>query len=294
MLASCGRGEGRLTSRQSRIAAAILEHRAWIVDAMGGEALGLGGLREQSFCQSAWRDHFNPGGPSDANFRTVDVKDAADVCVAGLVSQLSFELTRDSVFAAARADGLDMRPAEGWQFSLGGGRAWHPDAEHLGGFILTVTLEGDCEIEVQDCAAKCAFTATPWRPRRQVAGSYYAIWGPSLKPIKHRVLPGAQARLSLTMRFVRVPTPYKGWRPGDACVARFGAQRRGEAAPRWYPGRVTLVDRNAECCDVQYDDGDTEAHIPWRFMLTGGDRPASHNRQSRADSRKRRRSEMGN
>ena len=263
--------------------------------ALGGEERALqhelGGVNsgEQSFCQDFAYDHFNKSSHvSGSDFRKVDTKDPSDVAVAALVEQLSAGLARSSHLRGVRRDGFTVRSTAGWQFSFGGRRGWHVDLPHLGSVIVTITLEGDCTIEVDDCLVEDPQHEEPWRPQPQTPGCFYAIWGPSRDdPIRHRVLAGERPRLSLTMRYLLHPDVE--WKAGDRCEARCQAQHFGEKRTNWYPGSVSCVYPDERRCDIAYDDGDSESRVPWLFLRKGDGGQSSQLRSQR----KRRFSEHG-
>ena len=186
----------------------LLTHREWILSSMRGPALGLRGLREQSFCRAAWADYFNPSTvPSGARFLSVEHLDSTGVAVSELVERISLALAvvlKDYI-AETQPDGYEPRCAEGWQFSHDPdrvGRDFHVDSKHLGRFILTVTLEGDCTIEVEDVLSPTPRSAV-WRVSQEQY-EYYAIWGRSREEkfkARHRVVAGGCPRLSLTLRY---------------------------------------------------------------------------------------------
>ena len=214
---SAGRCEGEANARQRGLINQLLEHRAWILSAMNcndsvtstRELRALGSdIRpaECSFCRPGAIQHFNAGGTAAevARFEAVNSSDTIACTVASLVEQLSLDISRD--LSTAIADGFKPRCAEGWQFSFGGSRGFHMDAPHLGRLILTITLSGDCAVEVEDSMApqpKLHRLHPPWH-RQQSPTQYYAIWGRSREHIysnRHRVIAGTQPRLSLTLRF---------------------------------------------------------------------------------------------
>ena len=133
-----------------------------------------------------------------------DTDDTVACTVASLVEQISLDISRD--LSTAIVDGFTPRCAEGWQFSFGGSRGFHMDAPQLGRLILTITLSGDCVVEVEDSMAtqpRLHRLHPPWK-RNQSPMQYYAIWGRSREHIysnRHRVIAGTQSRLSLTLRF---------------------------------------------------------------------------------------------
>jgi len=53
-----------------------------------------------------------------------------------------------------------------------------------------------------------------------------------------------------------------GWR----CEAKFRAQSVGSSFARWYPGVIESVSNDGRKCDVLFDDGDRERHVPLRFL----------------------------
>jgi hypothetical protein len=61
------------------------------------------------------------------------------------------------------------------------------------------------------------------------------------------------------------PAPHGIFQVGTRCEAKYGAQSSPFALTRWYPGTVTLLLPDGGC-DVTYDDGDFEAHVPPKFL----------------------------
>ena len=54
-------------------------------------------------------------------------------------------------------------------------------------------------------------------------------------------------------------------RTGDRVAARYQAAKYGVALTKWYPG-VALCVHSDGSCDVRFDDGDTEDHVPPQFV----------------------------
>ena len=60
-------------------------------------------------------------------------------------------------------------------------------------------------------------------------------------------------------------------RTGDRVAARYQAAKYGVALTKWYPG-VALCVHSDGSCDVRFDDGDSEDHVPPQFVRAA--RPA--------------------
>lgn len=268
-----GRSRGDLTPHQRSIVERLLSDRAWILEQLGAESIGLSGLREQSFCVPEWLSHFDVGGASRSTFRTTNPDDEAAVRVRDNIAALSLSLSRS--LAEAIADGFVPRAASGWQFTFSNGvsRAMHTDKAHLGSLILTVTLEGDCTIEVEDALARDRIAAPRWTFTQQ-PDQCYAIWGPSRDaPVRHAVTAGEQPRLSVTLRFPQGRPPAVGrllpgqsWALNDVCEARFHAKDFGEGLTKWFAGRISAVNERLQLYSIRYDDGDEEDSVPLRFI----------------------------
>ena len=298
-----GRCNGRLSWRQRALVEELLQHREWIMDALQAP---LYGLRERSYCRRDWASQFHKSAASSAPFIVVANEDEAECkrdtngdktpteCkVAKIVEQLGSSVACQ--LRNAVADGFQPRIPQGWQFTFGGARAWHTDLAHLGDLILTITLEGDCHVQVEDPRLQVedprkrsarARRVASWRVS-QHQGDFYAIWGPSrVEPNEHCVEAGTQTRLSITLRFVKGrPPPWSvSWEVEQACEANFGAGKHGLRASAWFRGKVVVVCHKKRCCDVRYDDGDYEAGVLWQHM-----RPASLTANQKRDTRKRER-----
>ena len=59
--------------------------------------------------------------------------------------------------------------------------------------------------------------------------------------------------------------PTVQWRAGDLCEAKHLAQDNPHKLTRWYAASIGKVLPDGRC-DVQYDDGDFEAHVPLKFL----------------------------
>jgi hypothetical protein len=59
------------------------------------------------------------------------------------------------------------------------------------------------------------------------------------------------------------------WKVGEKCEAKFGAQDKPFALAKWFPGEITRVlldGGEVKACDVTFDDGDFEAHVPPKYL----------------------------
>ena len=264
-----GREFGQADGHQRWLVQQLLQpqRRRWLwTHTNAAEGVGLSDIAEQGFCEQQWLLHFNQATTSNTLYATVADDDVVGQECRELVRQLGESPVRSLRGARADAGWGSARPPEGWQVSLGGTRSGHVDPSHLGHLILTVTLEGDCEIGVQRQRGEPAPPEDDgWEVRVQRQYDYYAIWGGSIAPhkIKHRVGAGRQLRLSITMRFVNaipraLPRSANGerqWNVGDVCCAFW--QRRA-----WYLGRVSAVAPDRSSVDVRYEDGDCETRLP--------------------------------
>ncbi|MDC0525705.1 tudor domain-containing protein [bacterium] len=211
-----GRVHGRLTSEQHGLLNTVLVHREWLKDQLtNAPALGVPGVGEVYYCRRHWRNHFN-GDASRPHVRVIE--DVSDDSRAFALAAEELSRSLSSHVAPAVGRFFHGRVARFIQPGFSSPesasqpvfRDWHPDSDRSGDYILTVTIEGDCTIEVgcyeldgRQRELQC------WRVH-QSEGSYYMIHGPSLAPVRHRVLRGTTAsRLSLTFRYIdgepRVP-----------------------------------------------------------------------------------------
>ena len=164
------------------------------------------GVHELYYLRRAWRLRFDNN--SAPTMRVIEDLQGAELELALLLEELSSAVSQ----SVAAAVGPGFRPGAGQCLQLvladrpatGAYREWHADQPEIGDYILTLTLEGDCLIELEAYEEGSARQQRA-RCRRmlQTAGSYYLIHGPSLAPLMHRVLGGASAaRFSLTCRYV--------------------------------------------------------------------------------------------
>ena len=268
-----GRMRFDLTPHQLTIVERLLEDRDWILAQLDVDSVGLGGLREQSFCLPEWLPHFNIGGAANSLFHATNQNDEAAVRVRDNLASLSKSLARS--LGEAVIDGFLVRAASGWQFTFSrrGSRGLHTDLAHLGWLILSVTLEGDCTINVEDVLADRPVTDPPWS-FTQEHGQCYALWGASRdNPTRHAVIAGIEPRLSVTLRFPAGSPPPSGlllpgqsWALDDVCEARFMAKDYGEPCTQWYAGKISAIDERRQLFSVRFDDGDTEDSVPLRFI----------------------------
>ena len=275
---SCGRERGTVNQRQYDLIQRLLAPRrlAWLRRQLRGSTGLVNGTEERCFCEQPWLYHFNQNSndPSDTFFISVHADDSVGRECVDILSELGFSLSSSLVLAPRHASWGVPRHPSGFQISLGWGRGAHSDAAHLGHMILSLTLEGTCTIGIQRAAGEeVPAGESEWIEFTQGPGSFYAIWGRSVKPstTMHRVVCNTETpRLSVQFRFVNRPPPApprdtsgeRSWSVGDACQAYW----HGNQGDRWYPGHIARISEDRNRFEIWYDDGDKEEDVDRRWV----------------------------
>ena len=200
-----GRLSGVLADSLMPLVQGVMQHREWILSAECLKvAFGVRSMKEQSYCSRVWQAHFNSGaGASNSRFTAVDEGPVSLTQLTEAVRALSLAVAQ--LFPASVFGARGRRAAEGWQFSYGFDRGWHPDLGHLGDVIITVTLEGACTIQVERIESPRS-RAEAWTVTQGV-GAYYGIWDDSRWWVMHQVIGSDVRRLSITLRYVNADPP---------------------------------------------------------------------------------------
>ena len=292
---SCGRERGTVNHAQNNLMQRLLAPRlrAWLSRQVRSSSGHSTGMQERSFCEQPWLYHFNQNmnDPSGTFFISVHPDDTVGLEVASIIAALGLSLSDSLDLAPQHPSWGVPRQPSGWQVSIGWGRGEHSDAAHLGHLILSLTLEGTCEIGIQRTADETVPDgASDWVTFPQGPGDYYAIWGHSVKPFPtmHRVVcDSSSPRLSVQFRFVHrtppaLPCDVSGerlWSVGDACQAYW----HGSQGDRWYPGHIARISRDRERFDICYDDGDDEANVQKRWVRVAVTADQAHLMQTRLE-----------
>jgi len=200
-----GRQAGVLPQKVRALLTKVALHKEWILSPECVQAVhGIPGMKERSYCRKVWSAHFNRGGADDGRFTLIEEDSATLQRLAADVDLLSAAISELIPVTAFGQRG--RRAAEGFQLSYGTDRGWHPDKQHLGDLIVTVTESGRCVVKVE--RVESAKTRTDAWAVRQEGGSYYGIWGDSRNLVKHSVVGvKGEPRLSLTLRYANCQPP---------------------------------------------------------------------------------------
>ncbi|OUT56031.1 MAG: hypothetical protein CBB71_18705 [Rhodopirellula sp. TMED11] len=267
-----GRLEGRLLEGQQFRLQSVLSHCDWLKDFLKNSSTPrLEDVHEVLYCRKKWLAHFSQGA-SDTRTQVIEDLSARSQQFAMELEDFSLSLARcispavGPCFVVRKAAGMAVRlsacPTSQVQV------AWHPDQLHLGDYIVNVTVYGDCVAEVARYENSAAQRESRCWRSVQTAGCYYGIFGPSLKPLRHRVLSHSNStRLSITFRFVdgepSIATPYSA-ASTEASFERIHSRKQSRAAaaqPSSCPPSLQLSTRVEMAETVSTSVGSTTSDV---------------------------------